>query len=231
MKKSVIILMFVVSISTIVFQSCTDKTGKKIEIPTTNTEPVTFSKEDAAAATILNLQAAFKGETTASAKYAAYSKKAEEEGFHEIAMLYHAASVAENIHAENHKVVLEEAGQIVPEITPEFTVNSTKENLQDAIEGESYESNKMYPEFMVTAKNAENKLAGISLNYAYRTELKHLEMYKGALAALESNNVKSLPTVYYICPTCGNTYQTTTPKRCGISMTSAEKFLKLTSLS
>jgi len=146
-------------------------------------------------------------------------------------MLYHAASVAENIHSENHKVVLEEAGQTVPVITPEFTVKSTKENLKDAIEGESYESNKMYPEFMVTAKSADNKLAGISLNYAYRTELKHLEMYKGALAALESNNVKSLPTVYYICPTCGNTYQTTTPKRCGISMTSTEKFLKLTSLS
>jgi len=56
--------------------------------------------------------------------------------------------------------------------------------LKDAIEGESYESNKMYPEFMVTAKTADNKLAGISLNYAYRTELKHLEMYKGALARI-----------------------------------------------
>ncbi len=231
MKKSVIILMFAASISGALFQSCTGKTAEKIEIPTTTTEPVAISKEDAATATIVNLQAAFKGETTASAKYAAYSKKAEEEGSHEIAMLFHAASVAENIHAENHKVVLEEAGQTVPEIVPEFTVKSTKENLKDAIEGESYESNKMYPEFMVTAKTADNKLAGISLNYAYRTELKHLEMYKGALAALESNNVKSLPTVYYICPTCGNTYQTTTPKRCGISMTSAEKFLKLTSLS
>jgi len=232
MKKSVIILMFVVSISGAIFQSCTGKTGEKIEEPTTVvTEPAAISKEDEAAATVINLQAAFKGETTASAKYAAYSKKAEEEGSHEIAMLFHAASVAENIHANNHKVVLEESGQTVPVIMPEFTVKSTKENLKDAIEGESYESNKMYPEFMVTAKAANNDLAGISLNYAYRTELKHLEMYKGALAALESNNVKSLPTVYFICPTCGNTYQTTTPKRCGISMTSAEKFLKLTSLN
>ena len=74
-------------------------------------------------------------------------------------------------------------------------------------------------------------MAGISLNYAYRTELKHLEMYKEALAALEGNNDTSLPSVYYICPTCGNTYQTTTPKRCGISMTSSEKFMKITSLS
>lgn len=223
--------MFIASISGAIFQSCTGKAAEKNELQKPVAEAKEVSVEDAAAATLQNLQAAFKGETTASAKYAAYSKKAEEEGFHEIAMLYHAASTAENIHANNHKVVLEEAGQSIPEITPEFTVKSTKENLKDAIEGESYESNKMYPEFMITAKAAKNELASISLNYAYRTELKHLEMYKGALAALESNNVKSLPTVYFICPTCGNTYQTTTPKRCGISMTSTEKFIKLTKLS
>ena len=43
----------------------------------------------------------------------------------------------------------------------------------------------MYPGFMVTAKAAKNEMAGMSLNYAYRTELKHLEMYKEALAALK----------------------------------------------
>ena len=231
MKKSIIILMFIASISGAIFQSCTGKSSEKSDLQKPISQTTLASNEDLAAVTMQNMQTAFKGETTASAKYAAYSIKAEEEGFHEIAMLYHAASAAENIHANNHKVVLEEAGQTVPEIIPEFTVNSTKENLIDAIKGESYESNTMYPEFMVNAKAAKNKLAGISLNYAYRTELKHLKMYKSALAALESNNVKSLPTVYFICPTCGNTYQTTAPKRCGISMTSNEKFLKLTSLN
>ncbi len=231
MKKSALVLILVASISGAIFESCTGKTAEKSELDKPVVETAAISKEDATNATITNLQAAFKGETTASAKYAAYSKKAEEEGLHEIAMLYHAASVAENIHANNHKVVLEEAGQTVPEIIPEFTVKTTKENLRDAIEGESYESSKMYPEFMVTAKAANNDLAGISLNYAYRTELKHLEMYKGALAALENDNVKSLPTVYYICPTCGNTYQTTMPKRCGISMTSKEKFMEITTIS
>ena len=231
MKKSIIILMFVVAISGAIFQSCTGKSSEKNDLQKPISKTTEASNEDLAVMTMQNMQTAFKGETTASAKYAAYSIKAEEEGFHEIAMLYHAASMAENIHANNHKVVIEEAGQTVPEITPEFTVNSTKENLLDAIEGESYESNTMYPEFMVNAKAAKNEFAGISLNYAYRTELKHLKMYKGALAALESNNVKSLPTVYFICTTCGNTYQTTAPKRCGISMTSNEKFLKLTSLN
>jgi rubrerythrin len=230
MKKSISILFFALTFSGLVLESCANKNSKKSDMQKPIAEAKTLSVEDTAELTIKNLQAAFKGETTASAKYAAYSKKAEEEGYHEIAMLYHAASVAENIHANNHKAVLEQDGQTVPNITPEFTVNSTKENLKDAIKGESYESNTMYPSFMLTAKAAKNKLAGISFNYAYRTELKHLKMYKEALAALENNNVKSLPSIYYVCPTCGNTYQTTKPKRCGISMTSSEKFLTITSL-
>lgn len=174
-----------------------------------------------------NMQEAFKGETTASAKYAAYSKKAEEEGYHEIAMLFKAASKSENIHANNHKAVLEEAGQKTPVITPEFKVLSTAENLKDAIAGEGYEISTMYPEFIRNANNAGNQLSLVSLNYAYKTEQKHKIFYEKALVALESKNLKSLSAVYYICPTCGNTYETTMPKRCGISMTSSEKFIKI----
>ncbi len=178
-----------------------------------------------------NMQAAFKGETTASAKYAAYSKKAEEEGYHEIALLFKAASMSEKIHAGNHQAVLREGSQNVPAITPEFTVKSTRENLKDAIDGETYEVTTMYPEFITNASDAGNQFSLMSLNYAYKTEQKHKIMYEKALAALESNNVKSLPSVFYVCPTCGNTYDTKAPGRCGISMTSSEKFLKIDSLN
>ena len=180
--------------------------------------------------TIENLKAGFKGESTASAKYAAYSTKAEQEGYHEIAMLFKAASMAENIHAKNHKAVLQESGISTPVITPEFKVSSTKENLEDAIKGETYESTTMYPEFLTIANAANDQMAMISLTYAYKTEKKHKVMYENALTALQNNTVKSLPTVYFVCPTCGNTYETKAPARCGISMTSGEKFLKISSL-
>lgn len=189
-----------------------------------------MSAADAKVKTTENMQAAFKGETTASAKYAAYAKKAELEGYHEIAMLFKAASTAENIHANNHKAVLQESGFSVPVIKPEFTVKSTKENLQDAITGESYEVATMYPEFLTTANEAGDQMALISLNYAYKTEKKHKVFYETALAALENNTVKTLPTVFYVCPTCGNTYETKAPARCGISMTGGEKFIRITSL-
>lgn len=231
MKKTVLILLFtIISISTL-FQSCTGKSNEKDTLQKPDSTATVASTDDATTLTFNNLQAAFKGETTARAKYEAYSKKANEEGYFEIAMLFHAASMAENIHANNHKAVLEEAGQTVPVISPEFTVNSTKDNLADAIKGESYESETMYPEFMVNAKATNNELAGISFNYAYKTELKHLKMYQDAQTALENNNAKSLPKVYYVCPTCGNTYQTIKPKRCGISMTNSEKFIEITTLN
>lgn len=184
----------------------------------------------AKAKTIENLQAAFKGETTASARYAAYSKQAEEDGYHEIALLFKAASVSENIHANNHKAVLQESGVNTPLITPQFTVNTTTENLQDAITGEAYEVSTMYPEFLAKANEAGNQLALISFNYAYKTEKKHKVLYEAALTALQNNTVKTLAAIYYVCPTCGNTYDNKAPARCGISLTGKEKFITINSL-
>jgi len=145
-------------------------------------------------------------------------------------LLFKAASTAENIHANNHKAVLQESGASVPVIKPEFTVKSTEENLQDAIAGETYEITTMYPEFITAANVAGNQLAMISLNYAYKTEKKHKGFYEAALNALQNKTVKALPSVFYVCPTCGNTYDSKAPARCGISMTDGEKFIKITSL-
>lgn len=174
-----------------------------------------------------NLQEAFKGETTASAKYAAYSQKAESEGYHAIAVLFKAASTSEKIHANNHKAVLEDAGQTVPQITPQFTVKTTRENLTDAIQGETYEITTMYPQFIRVANGLGDQFSLASLNYAYKVEQKHKPLYEKALAALDANTANNLPTAYYICPTCGNTYETTAPKRCGISMTGSDKFIRI----
>ena len=43
-------------------------------------------------ATLDNLQAAYNGESNASAKYAAFAKKADEEGYGQVASLFRAAS-------------------------------------------------------------------------------------------------------------------------------------------
>ena len=225
MKRTSIITILAIVALVMSLQSFTDVT-----LPSNTSNEETSTEATAITLNYENMKTAFKGETTASAKYAAYSKKAEEEGYHEIAMLFKAASTSEKIHAGNHRSVLLEGKQEVPVITPEFTVKSTRENLKDAIAGETYEIITMYPEFIVNANKAGNQFSLMSLNYAYKTEQKHKPMYEKALAALESNNVKSLPGVFYVCPTCGNTYDTEAPARCGISMTSSEKFIKIDKL-
>ena len=155
--------------------------------------------------TIANLKEGIKGETTASAKYAAFATKAYEEGYDTIAKLFEAASKSESIHAANHKKVLDSLG-VQMEFTPEFTVSTTAENLKTAIKGESYETDTMYVKFINDAKAEKVNDADKSFTWAIDTEKKHLDFYKKALAALEANNESSLPASYAVCPVCGNTY-------------------------
>lgn len=233
-KLSVAILLVTVGLS---LNSCknSNENNEEMKNPTevladNKAETKTISLAEAKAKTITNMQDAFNGESNATARYAAFSKKANEEGFKEIALLFKAASLAENIHANNHKAVLEEMGVEVKPAVIDVKVQSTKENLEFAIKGETYEATTMYPNFLKDANAAGNQLALISLNYAYKTEKKHKAFYEIALAALNSNTTNTLASTYFVCPTCGNTYDTTAPKRCGISMTSGEKFIKINSL-
>lgn len=190
----------------------------------TDIKPTTQQHLDAGVKTIANMQDAYKGEMTAVAKYEAFSKKAEEEGFHNIALLYNAVSMAESIHAKNHKAVIEDAGATVSVITPAYKVKTTKENLHDDIEGEAYEAQTMYPDFLKTAATADNQIAILSLTYAMRTEQKHKFFFEQALGDINSNTLNSLPSKYFVCPSCGNTY-TDAPKHCDFSLTDREQFI------
>ncbi len=156
--------------------------------------------------TVENMKAALQGETTASAKYAAFAQKASEENLPQIAALFKATSKSESIHAANHHKVLEEMGYKV-DVKPEaFNVATTKENLEAALKGETHEVEQMYPEFLKQAKadNADNAVK--SINYALGTEEKHMELYQSAIDALAANKTSTLASLYYVCPKCGFTY-------------------------
>lgn len=177
--------------------------------------------------TIANIKSAIIGETTASEKYAAYSKKAKEEGYSKIALLFEAASRSESIHANNHRAVLEQLGVKMDDFKTDYKVKTTKENLEDAYKGESYEVSTMYPDFLKIAQKEKVNLAMISFNYAFQTEKKHQALYKNAIDQLKAGKDKDLAFKYMICPTCGNTYDGEAPPRCGISMTPKERFVTI----
>jgi rubrerythrin len=177
--------------------------------------------------TVENLKAAFNGESTASAKYAAFAEKAKAEGFDTVAVMFLATSKAESIHAANHLKVLVKLGIKVdgPQIGT-FNVMSTAENLSDAINGETYEVETMYPDFIAAAEKEKVKDAIKSFTWAIDTEKKHDAFYKKALEALNSGGEKGLPFNWMVCPVCGNTYDlASTAEKCDFCMTGREKFI------
>jgi len=160
-----------------------------------------------------NLKAAFAGESQANRMYLAFAKKADKEGFPQIAKLFRAAAEAETVHALNH---LRVTGQI----------KTTSENLGTAVSGETYEFKKMYPEFIDDAKKDGNKPAEISFDYANKVEQIHAGLYQKALDALK-NKTQPANADYYVCPVCGNTFEGNAPDACPICSTPKEKFMKI----
>ena len=174
-----------------------------------------------------NLKAAYNGESTASAKYASFAERAKEEGFDTVAVMFLATSKAEAIHAANHLKVLEKLGEKIegPQIAS-YTVLTTAENLADAVKGETYEIETMYPGFVSDATKEKSPDAVKSLTWAADTEMKHQAFYNVALAALNAGGEKSLPVSWLVCPVCGNTYDSgSVTSACDFCMTPKEEYI------
>ena len=157
-----------------------------------------------------NLKDAFAGESQANRKYLAFAKKAEAEGFKQVARLFRAAAEAETVHAHNH---LKELGGI----------KSTKENLEEAINGESYEFQKMYPQMIKDAESEGNKGALRSFNYANDVEKIHAALYKKALENLGKNPDADM----YVCQVCGYTVEGEAPDECPVCKAKKQSFKKI----
>jgi rubrerythrin len=177
--------------------------------------------------TIENLKAAYNGESTASAKYSAFAGKAKAEGFDTVAIMFTAISKSEAIHAANHMNVLLMLGEKTEGLViGKFDVLSTKENLADAIKGEKYEVEIMYPDFIRTAKK-EKCAEGIkSFTRAFSTEKKHLEFYSDALASINGPGEITIAAGWFVCPVCGNTYNNTSvTAACDLCMNTPDNFI------
>ena len=157
------------------------------------------------------LKEAFAGESQANRKYLAFAAKADQEGYPQVARLFRAAAKAETIHAHNHLRVLKE-------------IKSTKENLQVAIDGETHEFKKMYPEMIEAAKAEGQKDAVRSFNFANEVEKVHAQLYQKLLDGLGKPQ-ENYP--FYICPVCGYTAEKEPPGTCPVCGTKGEMFKKI----
>jgi rubrerythrin len=172
-----------------------------------------------------NLKAAIIGETTASAKYTAFAARAREEGYPQIAVLFEATAKAETVHARNHKAVLDQLGLKMEPFTPKFELKTTRENLLNAIKGEGYEVDTMYPDFMKAAMRDRIDPAISTFSMALHAEMTHKKFFTTALQALDAKTVTQLPLEYFVCSKCGNTFSSeTVGAKCPLCGTHREKF-------
>ena len=160
--------------------------------------------------TLENLMSAFAGESQAFQKYSAFAVQADKEGYKQVAKLFRAAAAAEKIHAGNHLKAAEK-------------IQTTKQNLSEAINGETYEFETMYPPMIETAKKEGNKAAERSFAMANAVERTHARLYKDALANLGQNAEQDV----YVCPVCGETVVGNVPEKCPVCGAAGKVFMKI----
>jgi rubrerythrin len=176
-------------------------------IRTLNIEEVIMSK------TMDALQQAFAGESQANIRYLAFAKKAEEDGFPQIAKVFRVVAEAETIHAHYHLKLIGE-------------IKSTTENVDVAIHGEAHEFKRMYPEMIETAQGENNSEAVKSFRYAKDVEQMHHSLFERAL--MYARDGKDVPMGdIYLCPVCGYAAEQSPPDKCKICGTAGSKFIKI----
>ncbi len=159
-----------------------------------------------------NLKEAFAGESQANQKYRAFAEKADKDGFPNVARLFRTTAEAERIHAAGHFGALEGIG-------------TTADNLQAAIDGETYEYTEMYPPMLATAE-AEGHRAKRMFAFAVKAEAVHAQLYTQALEAIQRGEDLS-ETSFYLCPICGYIEFGDPPQACPICGVKGSKFVQI----
>jgi rubrerythrin len=160
-----------------------------------------------------NLKEAFAGESQANRKYLAFAKKAESDGFPQVAKLFRAAAEAETVHAHAHLRLM-------------GGIRSTAENVAAAVEGEGYEYQQMYPKFLAEAQAEGNRAAATIFTYALEAERVHHRLYSQALETVKAGKDLGKGAIY-LCPICGNVEMGALPDRCSICGAPKDKFVEV----
>lgn len=117
-----------------------------------------------------NLRTAYAGESEARNKYTYFASKAKKDGFEQIAAIFLETAENEKEHAKLWYKLLN-GGKI----------NSTAENLKDAVAGENYEWTSMYAEFAKTAREEGFEDIAKKFEGVAKVEKEHEARYKKLL--------------------------------------------------
>lgn len=183
-----------------------------------------WAEEGKVGTTLENLQAAFNGESNAKARYEAFAAKADAEGFKQAGNLFRAAAKSESIHAAGHAKVIEGLGAKPTADLKAPEVKSTRENLEAALKGETYEMTTMYPSFIAQAEKDGDKKAARSFKGAMAAEKEHAKLYQEAIDNLEA--WKTVTKTFIVCLRCGYTTADVSIKKCPVCSEPRDEFVE-----
>ncbi|MGY4686919.1 ferritin family protein [Petrotoga mexicana] len=158
------------------------------------------------------LEDAFCGESKAHMKYLIFSAEAEEKGLKNLARIWKAIAHAEFVHARNHYRALGYIG-------------STEDNLQQCIDGETFEIEEMYPVYNNVANFQEENEAVRTTHFALEAEKIHAEWYKNAKKVAEKGKDVEIGKIF-ICDICGYTVEGEAPEKCPVCGAPRSKFVE-----
>ena len=122
--------------------------------------------------TLKNLESALAGESMAHIKYRYFAKIAREEGFEDVAQHFEHTADQEIKHAWGHLELL-------------IGKPSTRDCLEKAIEGETYEFTTMYPEFETMAVKEGDLAVAHEAKHQIAESKEHADEFKAVLAKAE----------------------------------------------
>ena len=155
-----------------------------------------------------NLALAFAAESKASIRNATFARKADMEGYSQIARLFRAVSEAESVHARRYLMLMR--GKI----------GSTEENLETAFQNEIKANVEEYPKLIQAAAAEGHKSALNAFSQARDVESFHADLYKKAI----NDMVAERETDYYVCQVCGYVSEDQAPDKCPVCRAIKEKF-------
>ncbi|AWR99218.1 rubrerythrin family protein [Metallosphaera hakonensis] len=132
-----------------------------------------------------NFKHGFMGEAMANRRYLYFAKKADEEGFPELAGLLRSIAEGETAHAFGHLDFIRQGGSVDP--ATDKPIGTIEEMLESAIAGETYEWTQMYPGFAKTAREEGFDEAGEWFETLARAEKSHAEKFQNALKMVKGS--------------------------------------------
>ena len=159
-----------------------------------------------------NLAYAFAAESKASTRNATFARKADLDGYAQIARLFRAVAEAESVHARRYLMLMR--GKI----------GSTEENLETAFQNEIKANVDEYPQLIKDASDEGKKIPFQAFSQARDVEDRHAELYKKAM----NDMLADRQTEYYVCQVCGYINEDEAPEKCPICGAVKSKFKRVT---